>query len=96
MVYGIGFYTDVGLLCLGSRHSNLLPVCRLAVFTYALLSAFRFALAFWCWSFSWTSLCRNRTVLLAALSSRVLHFLLLNRSYAGEYPVVQCGVALQE
>ena len=36
---------------------TLLLVCRLAFFTYALMSAFRFATASWRWSFSWTSLC---------------------------------------
>ena len=72
MVYGIALYADVSLFRLGCRHSTLSPVCRLAAFTQALLSAFRFASAFWRWLFSWTSLCQNRSALIAALGSRVL------------------------
>ena len=38
--------------------------------------------------------CVETGVLIFEFGSRVLYFRLFNRSWAGRYPVVQCGVAL--
>ena len=43
-------------VCYWLFNITLLLVCRLAFFTYALMSAFRFAMVSWRWSFYWTSL----------------------------------------